>query len=99
MIKLAKVESSQLFSFGHDAESNTLAIRFHPKKNSDEPGAVYHYANVTPEKFAEFQASESLGSYFINNIKKQPELYPYEKIDPALYADADDVKVDENGQP
>ncbi len=98
MIKLTKVNSSQLFSRGYNPDRNEMAIRFHPKKGSDLPGEVYHYHGVTPEFYDKFLAAESVGSFFINEIKKHPDLYPYQKVDRSEYADSDDIKPDVSQQ-
>lgn len=77
-IEMTPVESSQLSAIGHDAATNTLAIRFPPKKSGVSD--VYHYQNVSAEMFAEFLAAESYGSFFIQRIKKNPIDFPYEKV-------------------
>lgn len=80
-IPLQDVESSQIESIGHDAETNTLAIRFKPYRSSpDKPGALYHYANVDADTFAAFRDAESLGRHFGQHIKPFPEKYPYTKV-------------------
>lgn len=76
-IPLEPVTSSQLDSIGHDAATNTLAVRFKAKNG---PGSLYHYQQVTPEQFSAMKAAESPNSWFIHNIKKQPDAHPYEKI-------------------
>lgn len=76
-ITLKPVESSQLHAIGHDAETNTLAIQF---KSKGGAGAVYHYANFPAEKFAEFSAAESVGSYFGQNIKNATTEHPFTRI-------------------
>lgn len=83
-ITMQPVTSSQFAAYGHSPELNLLAIQFHPKKS----GAVdtYHYQGVDAAMFAKFQASESAGSFFIQRIKKFPDLFPYQKLDPASMA-------------
>lgn len=61
------VTSSQIKEVGHDAATNTLAIRFNGK--GDQPGSLYHYAGVDAEAFQKFKSAESIGSYFGKNIK------------------------------
>jgi hypothetical protein len=80
VIEMREVESSQIAAIGHDRETNTLAIRFPPKKSTGVSD-VYHYKNVGAEMFAEFLVAESHGSFFIQRIKKNPVDYPYEKVD------------------
>jgi len=77
-ITMQAVESKQLASIGHHAESNTLAIQF--KGWDGKPGSVYHYANFTAADFKAFQDAESKGSFFGKNIKKNTEKYPYTRI-------------------
>lgn len=80
-IALARVESSQIHSIGHDPETNTLAIRFLAKRGGNEPGSLYHYANFTAEDFKAFSDAESIGSHFGKHIKVYDKKYPYKKID------------------
>lgn len=54
--------SSQIDSIGHDAASNTLAVKF-------KQGGVYHYHGVSAEQFAEIQKAKSLGSHLHQHIK------------------------------
>lgn len=77
-ITLDSVESSQIEAIGHDAETQTLAIRF--KSKSAARGSLYHYANVPAEEFAAFRDAASIGSYFYKHIKAFPLKYPYTKI-------------------
>ena len=77
-IPMTLVESSQIHSIGHDAETNTLAIRF--KNFKGEVGSLYHYSNFTSEDFALFRAAESIGSHFGRHIKTKDEKYPYRKV-------------------
>jgi len=76
------VESSQLHSIGHDAATNTLAIRFKNRKTG-APTSLYHYSNFTVDDFAAFQAAESKGSHFGEHIKPFTEKYPFAKIESA----------------
>jgi hypothetical protein len=77
-ITMDSVESSQIHSIGHDAATNTLAIRF---KKGDAPAALYHYSGVTLEDFAAFKSAESIGSHFYKHIKPFKDKYPYVRID------------------
>ena len=52
------VESSQIAAIGHDAETNTLAVRF--KNWKGVPTSLYHYRNFNAEDFAAF--SRALGA-------------------------------------
>lgn len=81
-IEMHEVESSQIHAIGHDAETNTLAIRFTRGFGRDQrPGALYHYKNVTAEDFAAFRDSESKGKHFGAHIKSNVEKYPFERIE------------------
>ena len=81
-ITMHPVTSSQISAIGHSPELNVLAIQFPPKKSTGVSD-VYHYQGVGAELFAEFLAAESQGSFFIQRIKKFPDLFPYAKMDPA----------------
>jgi hypothetical protein len=76
-ITLAKVESSQIDSIGHDPATNTLAIRF---KSKSGPGSLYHYDNFTAGDFEAFSNAESIGSHFGKHIKPYDKKYPFRKI-------------------
>lgn len=78
-IAMDAVESSQIAAIGHHPESNTLSIQFSPRKDGSA-GSVYHYANYTPELFAEFKNAESIGSHFGKNIKPFPDRHPYVRV-------------------
>lgn len=80
-IQLFDVDSSQIHSIGHDADTNTLAIRFLKDRGRDaRPGSLYHYANFSAEEFQAFRGAESIGKHFGEYIKKFPEKYPYHKV-------------------
>jgi hypothetical protein len=79
VIAMDAVVSSQVAAIGHDAATNTLAVKFPPTKSQPE-GSLYHYENVTAEQFAAFQTSESKGSYFLKHIKNEKEKHPYIRI-------------------
>ncbi|QMV32444.1 hypothetical protein 8G_00050 [Ralstonia phage Hyacinthe] len=80
-IDMLEVKSSQIFSIGHDAATNTLAIRF--KNWKGEVTSLYHYQNVTAEEFQAFRAAESIGAHFGKHIKPFAEKYPYQRIEAA----------------
>jgi hypothetical protein len=86
-IALQDVESNQIHSIGHDAETSTLGIRFTSRKGGVVgPGSLYHYANFTAEDFAAFQAAESKGKHFGAHIKDQVAKHPFTKIDESALA-------------
>lgn len=79
-IALQEVTSSQIHSIGHDAESNTLAIRFRDRR-SNQPTSLYHYSNFTADDFKAFSEAESKGSHFGKNIKPYDKKHPYTKVE------------------
>jgi hypothetical protein len=90
-INMQKVQSSQISEIGYDKESQTLAVRFNGF--GDKPGRLYHYSNVSPELFAQFEGADSKGSFFIRNIKPNPGKYPYEKIDETKQDEAEKAET------
>ncbi|GAA7771997.1 hypothetical protein HpMS107_60540 [Helicobacter pylori] len=81
-IDMKEVESSQIHSIGHDAESSTLAIRFRDRR-TNLPTSLYHYSNVPVADFEAFRDAESKGSHFGKHIKPHDKKYPYVKVDAA----------------
>ena len=78
-MEFVKVESSQIDSVGFgDGEfgPETLGVRFKSKSGITE----YHYKNVTPQICFEMMNSASVGGYFSQNIKRNPEAYPFVKV-------------------
>ncbi len=78
-IEMQTVESSQIYAIGHDAGTNTLAIRF--KNYKGEVTGLYHYSNFTAEEFQAFKSAESIGSHFGKHIKPFATKYPYRQIE------------------
>lgn len=74
IITITHCESSQVAGFGYDEETRTLAVQF-PGRGAT-PGSIYHYSDVPPEVFAEFQASESKGKFFGSKVRGH---FSYEK--------------------
>jgi len=85
-IAMQDVQSSQIAAIGHDAETNTLAIRF--KNWKGVATSLYHYSNFTDEDFAAFRDAESKGKHFGAHIKPFAEKYPYRKVEDAAPAQA-----------
>ncbi len=73
-IEMIPCDSSQIESFGYDADTMTLAIRF-PGRGAT-PGSVYHYAEVPAHVFEAMSEAESKGKFFGSNIRGH---YQYEK--------------------
>ena len=84
-IIMQPVKSSQFAAIGHIPELSVLAIQFHPKKSTGQSD-IYHYQGVSAEMFEEFLGAESQGSFFIQFIKKYPDLFPFEKIDQTAFS-------------
>ena len=83
MMEWVEVDSSQIKAVGHDAETNTLGVRFHPGKRDREAGlpySEYHYRDVSDDMFQAMRSAESVGTWFGENIKRFPEQYPFVKI-------------------
>lgn len=88
-IEMQDTVSSQIHSIGHDAATNTLAIRFTRGYGRDQrPGSLYHYANVDADTFAAFRDAESKGRHFGQHIKPFADKYPYTKVEDAPVAAA-----------
>lgn len=81
-IALQEVESSQIHSIGHDAGTNTLAIRFRDRRTT-LPTSLYHYSNFSAADFEAFREAESKGSHFGQHIKPYDKKYPYLKVEAA----------------
>jgi hypothetical protein len=65
------VASSNIASVGYDTNSETLEIEFL------KGGAVYQYYNVPDVEYDRLINADSVGKYFIANIKSA---YPCEKM-------------------
>lgn len=69
-VAMYPVTSSQIMYIGHDLNNNILYVTF---KN----GQTYAYEGVPRQEFLELKESDSVGSYFAENIKSS---YPYTKL-------------------
>jgi hypothetical protein len=85
-IPLIDVESRQIAAIGHDAATQTLAVRF--KNWKGENTSLYHYDNVTADDYAALQAAESKGGHFNKVIKADPVRWPYRKVEDRPLSDA-----------
>jgi hypothetical protein len=70
-VEMLPVCSSMAAQVGYDAEREILQIEF----NS---GAVYQYAEVDPHTWEDLQSSDSIGSFYNEEIKGY---YPSTKLD------------------
>ena len=77
-IKHIEVDSKNIWSYGYDPDTETLEVQFRTKGDNPGPGAIYQYRNVPPTIWAYFQAAESKGKFFHENIRKGG--YGYTKI-------------------
>ena len=65
------VKSSAISSIGYDAETKTMEVQF-------TNGGLYSYHEVSPEQFAAFRNSDSIGRHFAANISGK---FPHKKIE------------------
>lgn len=65
-IELHTVVSSQIMAIGHNGV-NKLAVRFHN-------GALWFYSPVSATLYEEMNNASSIGQFFNQNIKKNPEI-------------------------
>lgn len=63
-------DSSQIAAYAYDAGQQMLVLRF-KKGGGDTDNKAYGYPEVTPAQFAEFEAAESKGRWFGQNLKHQ----------------------------
>lgn len=78
-LSLTRVQSSQIVALGHDPGANVLSVLF--KNRDGSTGSLYQYDSVSADLYASLIGAESVGSFFIHNIKRQAEHYPYRKIE------------------
>lgn len=71
------VESSRIREVGYDESSEVLGIRFIRGDGYSE----YHYRHVPSRVHRALLKAESIGTYFAENIKNRPDLYPFTKVD------------------
>jgi len=61
-IPMTPCKSSQVESYGFDAESRTLALKF-------RSGGEYHYFEVSHETFEQLKTCESVGKFLGSEIR------------------------------
>jgi hypothetical protein len=76
MLKLTKVESSNLNALGHDAASGMLLVEFKAKKPGEAP-RLYLYEGVPEETYQKILKAESCGKAFITEVQKKPFRYAH----------------------
>lgn len=79
------VDSSQIHSVGHDAETNTLEIAFKPSVKKPDTMSVYQYKQFTADDWKAMQTFEvdgkvSYGSFLHRVIKKNAEKWPFTRM-------------------
>lgn len=65
MPSMRPVQSSNLAAVGYDPETLTLSIQFQSSPR------VYNYRKVPEDEYQALMAAQSVGRYFIQNIKDQ----------------------------
>ena len=70
------VYSSNVESYGYDAENADLYVRFMAKGNS--PSSLYVYRNVEPDTYFAFMEAESKGKFIWSDIRSR---YEYERLE------------------
>jgi hypothetical protein len=73
-IAMCACKSSQVSEIGHCPTTNTLAVRY------KHGGTLYHYPDISAEKFAALQKAESVGAHLGKHIKTPG--HKFTKIDP-----------------
>lgn len=71
---LVPVQSSDISAAGYDPDSGEMQIQFRKE------GTIYSYQNIPPALYEAFITASSKGSFFAQNIRKYPALYPYTKL-------------------
>ena len=72
LVKLTPIKgSSNILEVGHDADTNTLGVRF-------KDGKLYHYAGVDADKHAAMLKADSVGGFFHANVKNA---HKFTKVD------------------
>lgn len=61
-MNMQPVNSSMIAAIGYDADTKTLAVEF-------VKGGTYEYEDVPEEEWEAFSTAESVGKYFLANIK------------------------------
>lgn len=70
------VKSSQIKSIGYNQAALMLEVEFTSAGNP-----VYQYQNVPPKLHKDLMAAESVGSFFIREIKKRPSSFPCVRVE------------------
>jgi hypothetical protein len=77
-MQLIPVASSRIQALGYDEDTFVCYVQFHPR-HPDAPAPVYAYANVSPEMFHDFQTAPSIGVFFAEHLRGNPD-HPYRRV-------------------
>jgi len=69
---MIEVKSSNLAKVGYDSATNTLKVLF-------KDGQEYWYSNVPSELHENMMKAESIGKFFVSQVKAAK--FPYKKIE------------------
>lgn len=76
--------------------SNILKTTYFPSNKrlyiSFGRGQTYSYGNIDEDLYKKFENSESQGKFFIQEIKKKPDVYPYKKEFSLYPREIEDIK-------
>lgn len=76
--------------------SNILTSTYFPKTKilyiAFNRGSVYSYGNIDSNVYEEFKKSDSQGKFFITEIKKNPDKYPFLKEFKLFQSEIEDAK-------
>jgi hypothetical protein len=89
-MNMVPVESSMFSEIGYDADTLSLFVRFKPSKKqvaAGEKGDLWEYKHVIPERWEEMCKAESVGKYFLAEIKGK---YTGEKVEAVVAAGEED---------
>lgn len=71
---LVPVVSENLSAMGWDQVTSELQVQFRSN------GSIYSYPGVPEEVYAGLASAPSKGTFFDQNIRKRPDLYPPTRI-------------------
>lgn len=75
--------------------SNILTSTYFPKANimyiAFNKGSVYSYGNISEDIYKKFEESESQGKFFVSEIKKNSNKYPFLREFKLIQSEIDDA--------
>lgn len=75
-----KVQSSNIESWGYDADARILEVRF---KSATGTGKLFRYLNVPPEAAEGLAKAQSVGMYFAKGIRARYKGEAVAEVKPA----------------